>query len=163
MKNRINIAVSMICGLMFIPIEVTFRALSGSMVNDGFQYQALMGFSSLHMVWVAALTTFLMGRVADGSPRYTFTWFKKILKAAAIGTAVEFVTGIILNKWLGLNIWDYSNKPGNVMGQIAPEFAMYWFLLAPFALWLDDAVRASLNKVPKLRDYYLKSFFWWIK
>ena len=37
---------------------------------------------------------------------------------AVIVLAVEFISGCVLNLWLGLGVWDYSNQPGNVLGQI---------------------------------------------
>ena len=37
-------------------------------------------------------------------------------------------------KKLGLDVWDYSGLPGNVLGQICPAFGLLWFLLMPFAI-----------------------------
>jgi uncharacterized membrane protein len=42
----------------------------------------------------------------------------------------EFAVGLIVNFWFGWNIWDYSNVPGNIMGQICPQFSLAWFLLS---------------------------------
>ena len=44
------------------------------------------------------------------------------LVAAAGITAIEFLFGLVLNVWLGLRMWDYSNMPGNILGQICPQF-----------------------------------------
>ena len=56
-------------------------------------------------------------------------------------TASEFAFGLILNVWLGLNMWDYSNMPGNILGQICPEFTVLWFFLSVFGIFLDDLIR----------------------
>lgn len=62
--------------------------------------------------------------------------------AAACGiTAIEFAFGLILNVWLGLNMWDYSNMPGNVLGQICPLFMVLWFFLSAVGIILDDVIR----------------------
>lgn len=45
-------------------------------------------------------------------------------------TAMEFVTGLIVNVWLGLGVWDYSNQIGNILGQICPLYTILWCLLA---------------------------------
>ena len=45
-------------------------------------------------------------------------------------TATEFIAGLILNVWLNLNIWDYSDLWGNVVGQICPQFCILWYLLS---------------------------------
>ena len=46
---------------------------------------------------------------------------QQLIAATGI-TVIEFIFGLILNVWLGLNMWDYSNMPGNVLGQICPQF-----------------------------------------
>ena len=60
---------------------------------------------------------------------------------AAVVLAVEFLSGCVLNLWLGLGVWDYSGIPGNVLGQICPAFGLLWFLLMPFAIWAEDTAR----------------------
>ncbi len=49
---------------------------------------------------------------------------------AFIITAVEFVTGVIVNLCLHLDVWDYSRVPGNIMGQICPVYTILWFFLS---------------------------------
>lgn len=62
-----------------------------------------------------------------------------------IGTVVvlflEFVFGCILNIWLGLNVWDYTNLPFNLFGQICLPFAGLWVILVSIAIVLDDYIR----------------------
>ena len=45
-------------------------------------------------------------------------------------TAVEFLTGCIVNLWLGLNVWSYNARPLNFMGQICLDFSLLWFILS---------------------------------
>lgn len=56
-------------------------------------------------------------------------------------TAVEFVIGLIVNVALGLDVWDYSSVPGNIMGQICPFFTLMWLLLSPPACFVSDMTR----------------------
>ena len=56
-------------------------------------------------------------------------------------TAVEFITGLIVNIWLGLNVWDYSSRPFNVLGQICLLYTVLWFFLSFAAIILDDYLR----------------------
>ena len=65
----------------------------------------------------------------------------QIIIGTAIVTAAEFVVGCILNLWLGLEIWDYSNLPGNILGQICPQFTLAWAGLSLIAIVLDDYIR----------------------
>jgi len=37
---------------------------------------------------------------------------------------MEFITGIIVNKWLQLGVWDYSGLPFQIFGQISLQFAV---------------------------------------
>lgn len=55
---------------------------------------------------------------------------KRALVGALVITAVEFVFGCILNYWLKMNIWDYSNKRFNFMGQICLMYTFLWGLLS---------------------------------
>ena len=68
-------------------------------------------------------------------------------------TGVEFVTGLIVNVWLGLKVWDYSNLPYNVLGQICLLYVFIWFFLSPLAIISDDYLRYLLmgEKKPRYR------------
>jgi len=47
-------------------------------------------------------------------------------------TAIEFVTGCIVNLWLNLNVWNYSFIPFNILGQICILYSTLWgFLCIP--------------------------------
>ena len=47
------------------------------------------------------------------------------LAGAGIITAVELVLGLILNRLLGFNIWDYSTVPFNLFGQVCLPYSFY--------------------------------------
>ena len=51
------------------------------------------------------------------------------LAGAAIITAYEFAVGMIVNVQLGWQVWDYSQIPGNILGQICPLFTGAWFVV----------------------------------
>ncbi len=56
-----------------------------------------------------------------------------VLRAALCAltvTVLEFVAGCILNLWLQMGIWDYHSLRFNLLGQIAPLFSFFWFLLS---------------------------------
>ena len=65
---------------------------------------------------------------------------QQLIAATGI-TVIEFIFGLILNVWLGLNMWDYSNIPGNILGQICPQFMVLWFFLSVAGIFLDDVIR----------------------
>lgn len=53
----------------------------------------------------------------------------RCLAGALTITIVELAFGCMVNLYLGLNVWNYSHMPGNVLGQICPFFCCLWFLL----------------------------------
>ena len=59
-------------------------------------------------------------------------------------TCAEFLTGLVVNRALGLGVWDYSKQPHNLMGQICLPFAACWVGLAGAAVILDDILRLAL-------------------
>jgi len=56
--------------------------------------------------------------------------FLKALCSAIIITQLEFICGVIVNLGMGLSVWDYSQRPLNIAGQICPLFTFFWFLLS---------------------------------
>ena len=60
-------------------------------------------------------------------------------------TLFEGISGLILNVWLKLSIWDYSNLPGQFFwGQCCVPYCILWFFLAGVAVILDDWLRYLL-------------------
>ena len=72
-------------------------------------------------------------------------WERPLLWQAIDGgiiiTLVEFVAGCIVNLWLGWCVWDYSNMPFNILGQICLPFSVLWCLLSVIGIILDDWLR----------------------
>lgn len=66
------------------------------------------------------------------------------LIATIIVTVLEFITGCIVNLHFGWDVWDYSNLPFNLMGQICLPFTAMWYFLSIFAIFLDDYCRYLL-------------------
>lgn len=63
---------------------------------------------------------------------------------AAVITAVEFLFGVVFNKWLRMNVWDYSAMPFNVLGQICPLYSCFWMGLSLLTLPLIRAVHKHI-------------------
>lgn len=75
-------------------------------------------------------------------------WLQAVIGGLGI-TAAELVAGLILNVQLGLHIWDYSDLPGNLLGQICPQFTMLWILTAGVGIVIFDWLRYLLYNEPK--------------
>lgn len=74
-----------------------------------------------------------------------FPWEMPIVEQMSICsvliTGVEFLAGTVLNLWLGFGIWDYTNLPFNLYGQICLPYSVAWFMLSGIAIVLDDYLR----------------------
>lgn len=118
----------------------------------GFIYVAIeLGFRG-HSHW----TMFLLGGlcfILIGGLNNYIPWEMSIIKQGIIGaliiTSLEFIFGLVLNLYLNLGIWDYSNMPFNILGQICLPFSIAWFFLSLVAIFIDDWLRYILFKEEK--------------
>lgn len=69
-------------------------------------------------------------------------------------TAVEFVVGMIVNRYMHLAVWDYSKQQYNIQGQICLLYCNIWFLLSGPVILLHDLMEHALLGVP-LQQYKL--------
>ena len=81
---------------------------------------------------------------------------KQVLVGTAIATIGEFITGCIVNLWLGWNIWDYSDLKFNLFGQITPQFIALWIPISLLAIVLDDVLRYVIFNEELPRYYIFK-------
>ena len=74
-----------------------------------------------------------------------YKWNQSLLFQSVVGaviiTAMEFITGCVVNIWLEWNVWDYKNLPFNLMGQICLYFFLLWIPIAMLCIVLDDWIR----------------------
>ena len=85
------------------------------------------GRSHVSMFLAGGAALFLLGGLAARFP----SWPLLVTSAAGavVITAIEYVTGAVVNVKLGLNVWDYSGLPLNAYGQICVRYSLLWFLL----------------------------------
>lgn len=112
-------------GAFYYALEVLFR---------GYSFLAMAGCGGL---------CFIICGVINEKSRCMPLVLQQLIAASGI-TVIEFIFGLNLNVWLGLNMWDYSNMPGNILGQICPQFMVLWFFLSAVGIILDDVIRWRL-------------------
>lgn len=110
-------------GILYVLIEIGFR-----------------GYSHISMFFLSFILCICVGLINEIIPWDTPFYLQQLL-ATVIITAGEFVTGYIVNIALGLHVWDYSNMPYNLMGQICVPFSIVWFFLSALVIILDDYMR----------------------
>jgi Predicted membrane protein len=93
-------------------------------------------------------TMFLLGGLCFLSLGYIncfLPWETPLAVQTLIGsgiiTALEFITGYIVNIKLGWHVWDYSNVPLNFYGQICLLASFGWYFLSVVGITLDDYLR----------------------
>ena len=118
-KLLIHIPITAIGGLTYMGIEILWRGHTHwTMGVLGGVCFALIG---------------LLDEVQDHPPMLL-----QMVQGAAIVTALELLVGLIVNRWLGWDVWDYSDMPGNLWGQVCPQFAAAWLLLSWAAVKLEN-------------------------
>ena len=98
------------------------------------------GYTHCTMVIVGGLAFYLIGFINE-CIEWDMPLYRQMAIGAAIITALEFVVGVIVNLILEWNVWNYSNVPFNILGQICIPFCIIWFFLSLPAVILDDYCR----------------------
>ncbi len=73
---------------------------------------------------------FFMIYLADEARIFGGNIFLQAPLNAAIITLSELTSGIIINQFMRLNVWDYADLPLNLWGQICLPFSGLWLLLS---------------------------------
>ncbi|MFO7161082.1 MAG: hypothetical protein DIU81_006275 [[Clostridium] cellulosi] len=116
------------------------------------------GVTYLPMIWVGGLCGLCVGLLNQHPFFCGCRMWQQCLIGTLITLVIEFVSGYILNIKLGLDIWDYSSIPFNLMGQICLPYGILWFFLMPFAVYLDDWLRWKLFYEKKPRGGPLANY-----
>jgi len=150
---RKGLTIFTLMGICYIFIEIAFSSIVSLK-------PALIGQSSLWMFLVGGLLGLTLGKMNEIKTTRNLMYPFNILAGAAMITLNELISGVILNIWLGFNIWDYSSATYNFLGQIDLVHSMCWIVLTPFVFWVDDVMKHYMFEEPKpeaLYKYYIKN------
>lgn len=75
--------------------------------------------------------------------------WRQILRCIIFVTSMEFITGIIVNKWLHLAVWDYSRMPFQLFGQICLPFMVIFSGLCALGILLSGYLLHWIYGEPK--------------
>ena len=84
------------------------------------------GYSHISMVLLGGLCFLCLIHISKYKLRLT----AKSLIGGGFITLAEFLAGCVLNLWLGLGIWDYSDQRFQLMGQISLRYFFLWCVLS---------------------------------
>lgn len=67
----------------------------------------------------------------------------RCLVGSAIITGMEFTVGCVVNLLLGWGVWDYSDRPLNVLGQVCLLYSIMWFFISIPAIMLSNLLDST--------------------
>ena len=122
-------------GLIYLLIEILFR-----------------GHTHWTMFIIGGLCFTLIGLLNE-CPNLRLSLIYQGILGSIIIPIIEFISGIIINIILKWNVWDYSNQPLNLLGQICLPFSLACIFLAIIAVFVDDILRYIIFKeeIPKYK------------
>lgn len=115
---------------------------------------AYRGYSHYSMVIVGGLCFILIGSINEFS-NTEIPLLLQMLISVLLVDIVELISGIIINRVLLLNVWDYSQLKYNFLGQISLNSSIAWFFLSLFAIYMDDLLRYIIFKEKKPRYKFI--------
>ena len=113
-------------GLLYILVELIWR-----------------GYSHWTMILLGGLCFVLIGLLDEIQQKPPV--LLQMLQGASIVTFLEFITGCVLNLWLGLGVWDYSNMPFNILGQICLPFTLIWFFISYLVIKIENLMHKMID------------------
>jgi len=138
-----------------IIFECTVLFVIGGSIYYGLE-MLWRGYSHFSMFITAGISFLIIGCLNE-----VYTWEMSFLKQCIIGsiviTTLEFICGCIVNLWLGWNVWDYSQMPFNILGQICLPFSLIWIVLSGVAIVVDDWIRYLIFNEDKPHYYWFKN------
>jgi uncharacterized membrane protein len=133
-------AVGALCGWV---LELFFRRFAhGKWINPGFLHGPYLPLYGCGLVLL-----FLIARipVSNISP----AWLGVILRlviVCVVMTLIEYISGLIFIKGMGIKLWDYSSRWGNIQGIICPLFSFFWTLVGgAYIFFLDKYIYQAVS------------------
>ncbi len=99
------------------------------------------GYTHVTMFVLGGVLFLALGALNENLLDWDTPLFIQGLIGAVVVTSAELISGIVLNLWLGMNVWSYSDIPFNFMGQICIPFSLLWVPVSMAAIVLDDYIR----------------------
>ncbi len=115
-------------GILYSLIEILWR---------GYTHWTMTAVGGICFLLLYGINHRLKGR--------SFLW--RCLIGAGIITAVEFAAGMVVNRILRLDVWDYSGMSFNLFGQVCLFFSCMWFVLCIPAYLLSTVIRRFFDGI----------------
>lgn len=133
-------------GTVYFFMEVIYKSMKGRPESI-----------SWTMLMLAIVLCIPLERAGSELPWECSLWLQALIAMLLI-TLTELASGLVLNVLLGLSIWDYSNVPFNLYGQICLPFCVLWYFVCLFAIPIFDWLRWVVCGTEKPRYYLISNF-----
>ena len=114
--------------------------------TGGFLYCALeilmRGYSHISMFLVGGLCFVLISSLNEFP--FKISLVLQMIISCLLITGIELITGIIVNIFLHLNVWDYSLEKFNFLGQICLKASITWFFLSLPGIYIGNFIKSIL-------------------
>lgn len=125
-------------GCIYYAFELIFR---------GFSHWSMFVLGGICMVFCTMQGKYL---------GYKDPFWLQLLRCVLFVTSCEFITGMIVNKWLHWNVWDYGGQPFELFGQICLPFIIIFSGLCALGILLGAYILYWLYGEQKPK-FYLSS------
>lgn len=82
------------------------------------------GYSHVTMFFVGGTCFLILSKIFKRMQDYHIV--ERCIIGALVITIIEFISGCIFNLWLKMKVWDYSNMPFNILGQVCLLYSILW-------------------------------------
>lgn len=120
------------------PLTYLLQFTLGGLAYGGLEV-AYRGYTHRSMILVGGLCFVMLCMLA----RSGIGLFAGALTGGLGVTAIEFCAGAVFNMWLGLGVWDYSNLPFNLFGQVCLNFTLLWCVLSGIVIFSARVIRGA--------------------
>lgn len=131
-------------------METFIMFLTGGVIYFYFEI-FVRGYSHISMFLLGGVCFSVVGKMGEFilkqriAMRYRLALI--MLSASCIITVLELITGIIVNKYMDLLVWDYSSMQFNYMGQICLLYSLLWALLGLPCVFLYSIINRFVIEV----------------
>ncbi|WP_455543791.1 putative ABC transporter permease [Intestinibacter sp.] len=115
----------LIGGIIYVLIEIAYR-----------------GYSHISMFIVGGICFVFMSSLNELP--FKIPLILQMFISCLFITGIELISGVILNIFLHLNVWDYSLNKFNFLGQICLKASISWFFLSLPGIYMGNFLKSIL-------------------
>lgn len=112
---------------------------------------AWRGYTHISMFFLGGLCFAALLRINS----FNIHFCLKCLAGSLTITAGELATGLVVNIWLKLEVWDYSTEAWDIAGQICPRYFLLWCVLCGMVFGACGLVERVCGNFAAARNFFL--------